>query len=150
MPARKKGGQRLTEISKKSRTKTPKLVDGKDGYRKGDPVKTFKPPKATVKPRKPDPVKTLTTDKRKDQVEKKRAQRRQMLKIEQEGLRKEGKHWDKYLSQDKFNLVKAAKRTVKEGMRRSIPPILSKSSYAEGIGKAVKQAKKQIANRKKK
>ena len=148
MAARKKGGQRLTEISKKSkksRTK-PKLVDGKDGYRKGDPVKTFKPP---AKPKR-DPVKTLTIDTRKDNVEKKRARRRQMLKIEQEGARKEGKHWDKYLSQDKFNLVKAAKRTVKEGMRRSIPPILSKSSYAEGIGKAVKQAKKQIADRKKK
>lgn len=144
MPARKKGGQRLTEMSKKSRTKTPKLVDGKDGYRKGDPVKTFKPPKATVKPPKQDPVKTLTTDKRKDQVEKKRARRRQMLKIEQEGLRKEGKHWDKYLSQDKFNL----KEATKKHLRRQIPPILKQSSWAKGAKQAVKQGLKQMREKK--
>jgi hypothetical protein len=78
--------------------------------------------------------------------QKKRSRRRQMLKIEQKGAREEGEHWDKYLSQDKFNI----KKTAKKHGRRMLPPILSKSTLAAGIGKAVKQAKKQIANRKKK
>ena len=132
MPARKKGGQRLTEMSKKSRTKPPRKA-----------VRTVPAPKPSPAP-KQDPVKTLTTDKRKDQVEKKRARRRQMLKIEQEGLRKEGKHWDKYLSQDKFNL----KEATKKHLRRQIPPILKQSSWAKGANQAVKQGLKQMREKK--
>ena len=76
---------------------------------------------------------------RKDaQAAKQRSQKRRMLVAQQEGARAEGKHWEKYLSQDKFNPVSAAK---KHG-RRMVPPILSKSSFVEGTGKAVKQAKK--------